>query len=335
MNRENFYYEFPPELIAQEPLVRRDKARLMVIDRKSGAIHHDVFSNIDRYVPAGSILVVNDSKVIPARLFGRRKTGGQVEIFLLKQLADGLSYKVLLRPFKRLKEKEKIIFNGGRIVAEIKDKENQVVAFNRKNIYRYLPQIGHVPLPPYIKREDKPLDHRYYQTVYARRPGSVAAPTAGLHFTQTLLNKLKKQRKTIARATLHINYATFKLVEENDITKHKMHTEEYAISKKVFNTLCKAKKEERKIVAVGTTSCRVLESVGQNGILKGATDLFIYPGFKFQMVDILVTNFHLPFSTLLMLVYAFGGTDLMRKAYQEAIACQYRFYSYGDAMVIL
>ncbi len=335
MNREEFYYELPSQLIAQEPLAKREEAKLMVVERKTKTIHHDIFLNIDQYLPKRSMLVINDSKVIPARLFGRRKTGGRVEIFLLKRLADGYSYEALLRPLKRLKEKERIVFNGGRIFAEIKDKERHIVSFNRKNINRYLSQIGHVPLPPYIKREDRPLDHRYYQTVYARHPGSVAAPTAGLHITKVLINKLQNQGHAIKRVTLHINYATFKLVEENDIAQHKMHKEEYKTSKTVFDTICKAKKEGRKIVAVGTTSCRVLESVQQSRVLKGETDLFIYPGFQFQMVDILVTNFHLPFSTLLMLIYAFGGIDLMRKAYQEAIEGRYRFFSYGDAMLIL
>ena len=336
MNLDDFHYDLPETLIAQEPLRQRDQARLMVIDRATGSIKHDIFKNIGLYLPEKSCVVLNDSKVIPARLLGRRQPhGGAVEIFLLKRLSDGYSYEVLLRPMRRLKNDERIIFNGGGLVARIQDRDRRTVRFNRKNITGYLNKIGHIPLPPYIKRRDNAADRKYYQTVYAKKAGSVASPTAGLHFTGRLLKRLEKEGQTIEKVTLHVNYATFKPVEERDITQHHMHTEEYAVAPKTFTAINKAKQEGRKIVAVGTTSCRVLETVAGSGALQGATDIFIYPGYRFKMTDVLVTNFHLPFSTLLMLVYAFGTKELVACAYQEAIKQSYRFYSYGDAMVIL
>jgi S-adenosylmethionine:tRNA ribosyltransferase-isomerase len=342
MNIDEFHYSLPQELIAQQPLRRRDQARLMVIDRRRRSIQHDIFRNIGHYLPQQSCLVLNDSRVIPARLLGRRSPhGGAVEIFLLKRLADGYCYETLLRPLRRLKVNERIIFNGGKLVAHIKDRDNRIVRFNRKNMTGQLNQIGHIPLPPYIKRKDTAADRKYYQTVYAKADGSVASPSAGLHFTERLLKRLERAGHTILKVTLHINYATFKPVEEKDITRHHMHTEEYALSSKTFEALKKAKDQGRKVVAVGTSSCRVLETMAQRqagdqqaGSLQGNTDLFIYPGYHFRMTDILVTNFHLPLSTLLMLVYAFGTTDIVEKAYQHAIKQKYRFYSYGDAMII-
>lgn len=335
MKLEDFYYKLPEHLIAQHPLHRRDRARLMVVDRAKKRISHDVFANIEEHLPARSCVVLNDSKVIPARLLGRRASGGEVEIFLLNKLSDGYSYETLMRPLKRLKVDEKIIFNGGSLIAEIKDKEKRIVRFNQRNITSHLNKVGHIPLPPYIKRPDRASDRKYYQTVYARKEGSVASPTAGLHFTNRLLARIEKGGHEIEKVTLHVNYATFNPVKEQDITKHKMHFEDYSITKKALNAVYKTKKDGCKIVAIGTTSCRVLEAVAASGKLKGATDIFMYPGYKFQMADILVTNFHLPYSTLLMLVYAFGGRDLMVKAYKEAIKRKYRFFSYGDAMMII
>lgn len=335
MKLEDFYYKLPEHLIAQHPLHRRDRARLMVVDRAKKRISHDVFANIEEHLPARSCVVLNDSKVIPARLLGRRASGGEVEIFLLNKLSDGYSYETLMRPLKRLKVDEKIIFNGGSLIAEIKDKEKRIVRFNQRNITSHLNKVGHIPLPPYIKRPDRASDRKYYQTVYARKEGSVASPTAGLHFTNRLLARIKKSGHEIEKVTLHVNYATFNPVKEQDITKHKMHFEDYSITKKALNAAYKTKKNGCKIVAIGTTSCRVLEAVAASGKLKGATDIFMYPGYKFQMADILVTNFHLPYSTLLMLVYAFGGKDLIVKAYEEAIKQKYRFFSYGDAMMII
>ncbi len=336
MNRDEFYYDLPEHLIAQEPLRERDQARLMVIDRKSGKIRHEHFHRVVDYLPPRSVIVLNDSRVVPARLLGRKdRSGGKVEIFLLSRLSDGYTYEALLRPLKKIRTGDKIIFDGSRLTAYIVDAPKRLVKFNFKNIAPHLERIGHIPLPPYIKRPDTDEDKTTYQTVYARRRGSVAAPTAGLHFTKPLLTALRKAGHEIYAVTLHINYATFKLVEEEDITRHRMHFEDYAVSRKSMQAILRAKKEGRDIIAVGTTSCRAMESVAQGCGLKGKTDLFIYPGYGFQMVDGLITNFHLPYSSLLMLVYAFGSTPFMKKAYQEAVARQYRFFSYGDAMMIV
>ena len=336
MKLQDFNYQLPAELIAQYPLPERDQARLMVVDRTRETIGHDIFERIGCYLPPESLVVVNDSKVIPARLWGRReKTGGQVEIFLLKKLADGDSYQCLIRPLKRLKIGEKIILNSNGIYATLRDVPNRVVQFNTTNIERHLNRLGSMPLPPYIKRPAEAQDQRFYQTVYARHPGSVAAPTAGLHFSKALLKELNAAGHPIISVTLHINHATFKPVQEEDITRHKMHSEDYHITQKAYRTLHNAHDRKLPIVAVGTTSCRVLETIARNQNLKGSTDIFIYPGYQFRMTDILVTNFHLPLSTLLMLVYAFGGMPLMKKVYVEAIKEKYRFYSYGDAMMII
>ena len=334
-----FDFDLPQELVAQYPLEKRDQARLMVIDRQKQAISHDIFANMEKYLPPGSCVVLNDSKVIPARLLGRReKTPGKVEVFLLKKLAhgDGRFYETLIRPLNRLKLNEKIQFNGGSLTAELIDIHKRIVRFNRKDVAAQLKKHGHMPLPPYIKRADEPLDHKYYQTVYARKPGSVASPTAGLHFTPALLNALREKGHGIETVTLHVNLATFRMVEAEDITRHKMHTEEYSLARKSFQAITEAKSTGRRTVAVGTTSCRVLETLARGQPrLSGETDIFIYPGYTFRAVDILITNFHLPRSTLLMLVYAFGGTKLMNEAYAQAIREKYRFYSYGDAMIIL
>ncbi|HOW34896.1 MAG TPA: tRNA preQ1(34) S-adenosylmethionine ribosyltransferase-isomerase QueA [Candidatus Omnitrophota bacterium] len=335
MKLQDFNYHLPQELIAQYPLKKRDEARLMVVDRKSGRITHDLFLRVGDYLPVKSTLVLNDSKVIAARLLGNRETGGQVEIFLLNRLSDDYSFEALIRPLGRLRIDEKIIFNGGKIYAQLKDAKNKIVRFNRRDILRQLDKIGHVPLPPYIKRPDEPLDQDFYQTVYARHQGSVASPTAGLHFTKELLKLLKRKGHGIEKLTLHINYATFKSVEEEDVTQHKMHTESYSVSSRLVDHIEKAKSSGRKIVAVGTTSCRALEAASVTGKLKGDTDIFIYPGYHFHVTDALITNFHLPFSTLLILVSAFAGRDLIIKAYDEAIKQKYRFYSYGDAMLII
>ena len=337
MKLSEFDFDLPQERIAQYPLEKRDQARLMVIDRQKQTISHDIFANVGKYLPPGSCVVLNDSKVIPARLLGRReRTPGKVEVFLLKKLPDGCSYETLIRPLNRLKLNEKIQFNGGSLTAELIDINKRIVRFNRKDIAGQLKKHGHMPLPPYIKRPDEPLDHKYYQTVYARKPGSVASPTAGLHFTPALLNALRKKGHTIETVTLHVNLATFRMVEVEDITQHQMHTEEYSLTQKSFRAITAAKAKGSTIVAVGTTSCRVLETLAKDASrLAGKTDIFIYPGYTFRAVDILITNFHLPRSTLLMLVYAFGGTKLMKEAYAQAIREKYRFYSYGDAMIIL
>ncbi|MBF0478569.1 MAG: tRNA preQ1(34) S-adenosylmethionine ribosyltransferase-isomerase QueA [Candidatus Omnitrophica bacterium] len=333
MRLSDFDYDLPEELIAQHPLHRRDQARLMVVDRKAGTIRHDYFSHIEKYLPPKSVLVLNDSKVIPARLLTKRQTGGEAEIFLLHQV-DDWTFEVLMRPTRRLKEGEELFFKDG-IIATVVNKDNRLVRFNFPHIIKRLEKIGHIPLPPYIHHEDRAEDRKYYQTVYAKHDGSLAAPTAGLHFTNRLLEQLRTQGHSLERVTLHVGYGTFKPVDVADITQHKMHIEEYFLTPAVWKMITAKKAEGHKIIAVGTTSGRVLESVARCGKLTGSTDIFLYPGCEFKILDGLITNFHLPKSTLLMLVCALAGTDLIRQAYQEAIKEKYRFFSYGDAMVIL
>ncbi len=336
MHRQDFYYDLPEHLIAQHPLKTRDQARLMIIHRKTGDITHDIFANIGRYLPPESVLVLNESKVIPARLFGvKQSTGARIEVFVLKKIDDNGAYETLMRPLKRLANGDKIVIENTDLIAEVVNREQMVVRFNVPDIQSYLFAQGHIPLPPYIKRKDTADDRVEYQTVYANVPGSVASPTAGLHFTNELLKTLQAEGHDLAKVTLHINYGTFKEVEAEDITQHQMHWEEYYVDAATDRQIRQAKAAGRKIVAVGTTSCRTLESAARLEKLQGQTNLFLYPGCEFRMVDILVTNFHLPYSTLLMLVSAFGGYDLMMRAYKEAIAEQYRFYSYGDGMIII
>lgn len=335
MDLNDFDYYLPEELIAQEPLTQRDEARLLVVNRKNQTIAHSIFKDLHKHLPEKSCLVFNNSKVIPVRLLSQRASGAEVEIFLLKKLEDGYSYEVMMRPTKRLKVGEEIAFDDGQLIAAIVDKEKRIVRFNKKDILPHLERVGHIPLPPYIKRQDTADDREFYQTVYAKESGSVASPTAGLHFTTDLLAELKRREHQEEYVTLHVNYATFKAVEENDITKHPMHSEQYEIDQQAYDRIQQAKSENRKVIAIGTTSCRVLETLKMRGTLAGHTDIFIYPGKEFQMIDGLITNFHLPKTTLLMLVYAFAGSDLMRRAYQEAIKEKYRFFSYGDAMIII
>jgi S-adenosylmethionine:tRNA ribosyltransferase-isomerase len=332
---KSYSYELPEHLIAQHPIKKRDHARLMVIERKTKKITHDTFNHIDRYLPPKTTFVVNNSKVIPARLLGvKSDTGGQVEVFLLKALADGYSFEALLKPLKKIRLGQTLDFGKG-LQAQLVDKDLRIVRFNQKNILKILEKTGHIPLPPYIKREDDLADRKDYQTVYAKELGSVAAPTAGLHFTNRLLGSLKLHGHQFIPLTLHIGYGTFKPIECEDIRDHIMHEEAYDITTSSYQRLLKHKQARRPICAVGTTSCRVLESIGKGAKLSGITNLFAYPGFSFTMTDCLVTNFHLPYSSLLMLVCAFGGYDLVMKAYQEAIKENYRFYSYGDAMLII
>ncbi len=330
----SYDYHLPESLIAQYPLAERDSARLMVIDRKRGTITHDIFSNVNNWLPAHSLMVLNDSKVIAARLLGRKKdTGGEVEVFLL-EAKDDRTFEALLRPLKKIAEGQVLDLGQG-LEAVLIDKAKRIVRFNKPNVLQVIEDQGHIPLPPYIKRPDEKRDRIEYQTVYARHLGSVAAPTAGLHFTDGLMNQLKEQGHDFARVTLHINYGTFKPVECPDIRHHPMHEESYHVDPREYEGIRKAKAAGRPIVAVGTTSCRVLESIAQGKALEDRTRIFIYPGYDFKCIDHLITNFHLPKSTLLMLVSAFGGHDLIQKAYQEAIAHKYRFYSYGDAMLII
>ncbi len=330
-------YTLPETSIAQHPAAKRDRSRLMVVHRRAQMICHDHFANIGEYLPAHTLFVLNNSKVIPARLLGRKKrSGGRVEVFLLKAAAggDGQTFETLLKPRSRIKVGDTVDFAPG-LEAVILDKDRSLVRFNQKQVLKFLQKAGHVPLPPYIHREDSVSDRRNYQTVYAKHPGSVAAPTAGLHFTKPLMAKLRAQGHAFQELTLHVNYGTFKPVVCPDIREHEMHSERYRVDAAVHRHILKARSKARTIAAVGTTSCRVLESLTASGKLESDTDIFIYPGHRFKAVDILLTNFHLPHSTLLMLVCAFGGYEFIMRAYREAIKHGYRFYSYGDAMLII
>ncbi len=329
MKLSDFDYTLPKELIAQYPLKERDAARMLVVNRRNSNIEHRIFKDIINYLRKDDLLVLNDTKVLPARIIGRRLTGGKVEILLLHR-KEGLVFNALLRPL-RLKKQEKIVFNGNNIHCEVTAKNE--VTFQAPDIdaiYR----LGVMPLPPYIKREPRDCDDIYYQTVYAREEGAVAAPTAGLHFTQELLDKICSLGINIAYITLHIGYATFRPVKVEDIARHKMEPEYFKIPDYTTELIKKTREGNGRVIAVGTTSLRALETYA-SGIKEGYMDLFIYPGYKFKAADCLLTNFHLPRTTLFMLVCAFAQDKLIKKAYQEAIARKYRFYSYGDAMLII
>lgn len=329
MKLSDFDYYLPKELIAQYPLRERDNAKLLIVDRKKKTIGHAVFKDIASYFNKGDLLVLNDTKVSACRLIGRRITGGRVEVLLLKR-NEGLQFEAMIKP-ARVKLEEEIFFNGGSVRAKVLGR--QKLEFNAKtpeDVYK----LGVMPLPPYIKREVEGLDFEHYQTIYARNEGAVASPTAGLHFTKGLLSCIKEKGIDIAFVTLHVGIGTFKPVICEDITCHKMEAESFEISDSVCKQIDKAKKSGKRIMAVGTTSLRTLETYAK-GKRSGSTDLFIYPGYDFKIADSLITNFHLPKTTLFMLVCAFAGNELIKKAYQEAIDKKYRFYSYGDAMVIL
>jgi S-adenosylmethionine:tRNA ribosyltransferase-isomerase len=326
-----FDYSLPKELIAQYPLKERDSARLLVLDRRKGTLEHDIFRNIADYFRQEDILVLNNSKVLPSRLIGSRPTGGKVELLLLRQKsAPSLTFEALIRP-GRVKLREKIIFNGGKIYGELTAK-NEVTFFARDAQEVY--SLGVMPLPPYIKRDPENLDSVYYQTVYAKEEGSIASPTAGLHFTEELITQIKSRGVNIVYITLHVSYSTFKPVKAEDVTGHRMEKEYFRISEETQDSIRQARLKGGSIIAVGTTACRSLETYAL-GNKEGYTDLFIYPGYKFEMTDSLITNFHLPRTTLFMLTCAFAGEKLVKKAYQEAVDKKYRFYSYGDAMLIL
>ncbi len=330
MKLSDFDYTLPKELIAQYPLKERDAARLLVLDRKRGAIEHRYFKDITDYLQQGDLLVLNNTKVLPSRIFGSRITGGKVEFLLLKQ-KSGLTFDTLIRP-GRVKLGEKINFNGAKISAEVTGRNE--VTFLAKDIEAVY-KLGVMPLPPYIKRDSEGTDIDYYQTVYAKESGSIASPTAGLHFTEGLIAKIKSSAVDIAYVTLHISYATFKPVKTEDVAEHKMEKEYFYLSDDTEAKIKQARADKSRIIAVGTTSCRSLETFVSENKKEGYTDLFIYPGYKFGIVNCLMTNFHLPKTTLFMLTCAFAGEKLVKKAYQEAIEKKYRFYSYGDAMLIL
>ena len=340
MKVSDFDYELPEELIAQTPIEKRDESRLMVLDREKQTIEHRKFKNIIEYLKPGDVLVRNNTKVIPARIYGKKETGANVEFLLLHNI-EGDIWECIVRPGNKLHIGTKVIFGDGLLKAEILDimeGGTRKVKFYYNGIFNeILDKIGLMPLPPYIHEELKEKDR--YQTVYAKYEGSAAAPTAGLHFTEELFEALRKKGIEIANVTLHVGIGTFRPVKEETVEEHKMHTEHFYIKKEDVEKINNAKKEGRRVIAVGTTSCRVLESIAdENGFVKETeedTGIFIYPGYKFKCIDGLITNFHLPQSTLLMLVSALAGKEYIMKAYKEAVKEKYRFFSFGDAMLII
>ncbi|MGB2650687.1 MAG: tRNA preQ1(34) S-adenosylmethionine ribosyltransferase-isomerase QueA [Candidatus Omnitrophota bacterium] len=336
MKLNEFHYDLPQELIAQEPLEKRDSSRLMVLDCENETITEESFRDITQHIRPGDCLVLNDTKVLPVRLYGKRETGGKVEIFLLN--TDEEQSRALIRPSKRIKEGENIeLENGVKVVVYGAADVGRFVKFDAS--MEKVMEVGHMPLPPYISREDQPRDRDDYQTVYARKDGATAAPTAGLHFTRDLLDELEGNGVSVVYVTLHTSYGTFAPVKEEDIEDHNMHAEYFEIGEESADIINKTKASGGRIFAVGTTSTRVLETAstkeGEVTPSNGETKLFIYPGYKFKIIDGIITNFHLPESTLLMLVSAFAGKNLIFEAYQKAIETKFRFFSYGDAMLIV
>ncbi|MEE1530965.1 MAG: tRNA preQ1(34) S-adenosylmethionine ribosyltransferase-isomerase QueA [Clostridia bacterium] len=340
MKVSDFNYNLPKELIAQVPIKDRDQSRLMVLDRKNKTIEHKIFKDIIDYLEPGDCLVRNNTKVIPARLYGvKEETGANVEFLLLKRV-DGDIWEVMVKPGRKLMPGVRVEFGNGLLKAEILEKfedGNRKVKFEYNGIFNeILNEIGLMPLPPYIHEKLKEKDR--YQTVYAKYEGSAAAPTAGLHFTDELFKKLKEKGVEVANVTLHVGIGTFRPVKVENIEEHDMHSEHFYIKAEDAEKINKAKREGHRVIAVGTTSCRVLESIAdENGYVKeveGDTNIFIYPGYKFKCLDALITNFHLPESTLIMLVSALAGKDFIMQAYEEAVKEQYKFFSFGDAMFI-
>ena len=339
MKITEFDYELPENLIAQVPIEKRDESRLMVLDRKNKTIEHKIFKDIIDYLEPGDCLVRNNTKVIPARIYGKKETGAKVEFLLLKNI-EGDIWETIVRPGNKLHIGTKVIFGDGLLTAEILEimpGGTRKVQFSYKGIFNeILDKIGLMPLPPYIHEELK--DNDRYQTVYAKYNGSAAAPTAGLHFTPELLRKIEEKGVKIANVTLHVGIGTFRPVKEENVENHEMHTEHFYIKQEDVEKINETKKQGKRVIAVGTTSCRVLETIAdENGFVKETeadTSIFIYPGYQFKCLDGLITNFHLPQSTLLMLVSALAGKDYIMKAYKEAVKEKYRFFSFGDAMFI-
>lgn len=340
MKTSDFYYDLPQEQIAQTPIEPRDHSRMMVLHKDSDEIEHKHFYDIIDYLNEGDCLIVNDSRVIPARIYGYKEdTGAKIEFLLLKQL-DGSRWETLVKPGRKAKPGASFIFGDGllkAVVEEVTDDGNRIVSLEcEENIYSTLDRIGQMPLPPYIT--EKLEDKERYQTVYSHELGSAAAPTAGLHFTNELLERIKAKGVSIGYVTLHVGLGTFRPVKVEDVTKHKMHSEHYEVPAETAELIKTTKAAGKRVIAVGTTSCRTLESVAATGDIRaceGFTDIFIYPGFEFKVLDGLITNFHLPESTLIMLVSAFYGYDKTMKAYEIAVKEKYRFFSFGDAMAIL
>ncbi len=342
MQKSDFYFELPKELIAQEPCDPRDAARLLCLGRQSGEIQHRVFRELPALLEPGDLLVVNNSKVLPARLIGHKdQTGAVCELLLLHQVKGDI-WECLAKPGKRLHVGTKVVFGDGSLTAvirETKEDGNKYAEFfyDTQTLYEKLDAFGKMPLPPYIQKQLE--DQSQYQTVYAKELGSAAAPTAGLHFTPQLIDTLKAQGIRFAEVTLHVGLGTFRPVKEDNILEHKMHTEWYSISEETAQMIQQTKQAGHRVIAVGTTSCRTLESAaakyGKIGCCSGDTDIFIYPGYEFKAIDGLITNFHLPESTLIMLVSAFCGYENTMHAYQTAVKERYRFFSFGDAMLII
>lgn len=340
MKRQDFYYELPEELIAQDPLEDRSSSRLLVLDKKSGTISHHVFKEIIDYLHEGDCLVINDTKVIPARLIGSKiGTNAKIEVLLLKRKENNI-WETLVKPGKKAKVGTRISFGDGLLVGEVVDvveEGNRLIQFSYEGIFEeILDQLGKMPLPPYITHQLK--DKNRYQTVYAKHTGSAAAPTAGLHFTPDLLREIEAKGIDIARVTLHVGLGTFRPVKVDEITDHHMHSEFYQIDEEAAKKINHAKDAGHRVICVGTTSCRTIESAAdETGHLKassGWTEIFIYPGYRFKILDCLITNFHLPESTLIMLVSALAGREHVLAAYEEAVRERYRFFSFGDAMFI-
>lgn len=339
MKKSDFYFDLPEELIAQTPTEQRDASRLLVMNKADGSVEHRMFSDILDYLKPGDCLVLNDSRVIPARLYGERITGGAIEVLLLKDLGDD-KWEALTKPGRKTKKGETVYFGNkilkAHVVDEIDDGK-RILQFEYKGIFlELLEKLGQMPLPPYIHEKlDNP---ERYQTVYSKNTGSAAAPTAGLHFTDELLDKIREKGVDTAFVTLHVGLGTFRPVKADLIEDHIMHSEYYEIPQDALDKIMKAKKNGGRIIAVGTTSCRTLESAfsenGEISKISGNTDIFIYPGYKFKMVDAMITNFHLPESTLIMLISALAGREKVLNAYNIAISEKYRFFSFGDAMLI-
>lgn len=341
MKRQDFYYELPEELIAQDPLEDRSSSRLLVLDKESGAVSHHVFKDVIDYLNEGDCLVINDTKVLPARLIGAKVgTDAKIEVLLLKRKENNI-WETLVKPGKKAKIGTKISFGDGLLMGEVVDiveEGNRLIQFTYEGIFEeILDQLGQMPLPPYITHHLE--DKNRYQTVYAEHTGSAAAPTAGLHFTPELLEKIEKKGVDIARVTLHVGLGTFRPVKVDEITDHHMHSEFFQIEEEAATKINRAKDTGKKVICVGTTSCRTVESAAdETGHLKacsGWTEIFIYPGYQFKVLDSLITNFHLPESTLVMLVSALAGREHVLAAYEEAVKERYRFFSFGDAMMIV
>jgi S-adenosylmethionine:tRNA ribosyltransferase-isomerase len=337
MQRSDFHYELPPTLIAQHPLAERGASRLLTLDGTNGALADRAFHDLPSLLQPGDLLVFNDTKVVPARLYGRKETGGAVE-FLVERILDAQTALVHARASKPWRPGMRVLFSEG-VEARMLERDGGLlkVAFVGATLPEFLYEHGHVPLPPYIGRDDAAEDKERYQTVYARVPGAVAAPTAGLHFDQAMLEKLKRLGVRSAQVTLHVGAGTFQPVREDDIRHHKMHSERAVVTQDVCDAVAKTKAAGKRVVAVGTTAVRSLESAAAAGAIESMdrdTDIFIYPGYKFRVVDAMLTNFHLPESTLLMLLCAFAGQERVMGAYRHAVEQKYRFFSYGDAMFV-